>query len=83
MKKLEKVRTVTNDKGEVEYYWLRTLDTWNFNMVLGIAESGGVFTGSTVDSFEVYKVGVRPMCRINYLKKDMSKRKKEIIKIEN
>lgn len=65
LKKLEKVRAATNDNGEIAYYWLRTPNTWNFNRVLGIAESGGVFTGSTVDSLEVYKAGVRPMCRIN------------------
>ena len=64
LKKDTTLRIATPTSGEAKTWWLRTPETWSFNLVYAVAYNGGIGTatigGTEVAAFGNYYYGVRP-----------------------
>ena len=50
----------TNDAGEAKEWWLRTPNTWYWNLLSIIDSDGASATQMSRDNYRLYACGVRP-----------------------
>jgi len=65
--KANSLLAATNDAGEATEWWLRTPNTWYWNLLSTIGSDGSSATQMSRDNYRLYSCGVRPAF---YIKKE-------------